>query len=245
MKRIFSILLLPVIVFSQDEQKDLSYGLKDFIAKNIEEKKQFLLPDIDPLLLPPEEFLKQQMLSFTPKKSKPYSPLIQKIIFGFDISDLMWAVKSWLRDGNDYFYQFNIFPIGLFFRHGIFIGLDGGYSWIAGNSSGPFVNVSFGWEYFNTGFCRVFIGGAKVQQKYPLWWMITPFSKTFDLLEINSSWCLNLHVEIFFKRLIKDCGIQKIPFFGNTKAFNIKGTYFCFRFYLELQYIKIDDKISF
>ena len=75
--------------------------------------------------------------------------------------------------------------------------------------------------------------------------MITPLSKTIELLRINTSWVLNLHVEIFFKRLILDCGIKKIPFFGDADAVNVKKTYFGLRMYLELQYDNVDDKIIF
>ncbi len=224
----------------------ISMAMKNFDYSILSDKKQFKLPDVEQLWPSPEEFFKQKMLSFTPKKSKPYHPLIQKINFGVDISDLVWNVKSWLKDGNDYFHQVNINPIGLFFRHGIYVGIDGGYAWITNkNNSGPFINISIGWEYFNIGLCRIFVGGAKVGPHYPLWWMITPLSKTFELLKINPSWGLNLHVEIFFKRLIFDANVPKIPFFGDINAFNIKKTYFGFRMYIEGIYTNIDDKISF
>ncbi|MBQ2350155.1 MAG: hypothetical protein II393_02645 [Cytophagales bacterium] len=238
------VVFLWVFVCPYGMKNNYSVQMQGAVDKTLDDKKQFLLPTLERLWPSPDDFLKQKMLSFVPRKSHPYSPLLQKLFCGVDVSDLLWNVKSLVGNKDKCFYQFNIQPIGLFFRYGIFFGLDGGYSCVAA-SSGPFVNVSVGWEYFNIGFCRFFVGCAKVKKKYPLWWMITPLSKTIELLRINTSWVLNLHVEIFFKRLILDCGIKKIPFFGDADAVNVKKTYFGLRMYLELQYDNVDDKIIF
>ena len=189
--------------------------------------------------------------------------MIQKIQFlGVDFHDLIW--NCWYlghklaKKDIDYFYQVNIDLIGIYWRYGIFCGVDGGFSWIKKNPSGFFLNISLGWEYFGKGFCKISFGGAKKNNTYPVWWMITPISKTFKIYEINNSWNLILRIELLFKRLIspdilnimtnftnRNSDFGAIPFFGEFVSKNIKNTYFGFRFFLEILYNPKEKQIVF
>ena len=242
-------------------EKEFIEGLVE--KKNKEEKKQFLLPQSENLILEPEQTLKEISTHFTPKTIKKYRPLIQKIQFlGVDFHDLIWNCwylghKLAKKDIN-YFYQVNIDLIGIYWRYGIFCGVDGGFSWIKNNSSGFFLNISLGWEYFGKGFCKISFGGAKKNNTYPIWWMITPISKTFKIYEINNSWNLILRIELLFKRLIspdilniktnfanRNNDFVAIPFFGKFVSKNIKNTYFGLRFFLEILYKPKEKQIVF
>lgn len=241
---------------------------KEFIEelvekKNKEEKKQFLLPQSENLILEPEQTLKEISTLFTPKTIKKYRPLIQKIQFlGVDFHDLIW--NCWYlghklaKKNIDYFYQANIDLIGIYWRYGIFCSVDGGFSWITQNLLGFFLNISLGWEYFGKGFCKISFGGAKNNNTYPIWWMITPISKTFKIYEINNSWKLILRIELLFKRLIsqdilniktnfanRNNNFKAIPFFGKFVSKNIKNTYFGLRFFLEILYKPKEKQIVF
>ena len=189
--------------------------------------------------------------------------MIQKIQFlGVDFHDLIW--NCWYlghklaKEDIDYFYQVNIDLIGIYWRYGIFCGVDGGFSWIKKNPSGFFLNISLGWEYFGKGFCKISLGGAKKNNTYPIWWMITPISKTFKISEINNSWNLILRIELLFKRLIspdilniktnfanRNDNFGAIPFFGEFVSKNIKNTYFGLRFFLEILYKPKEKQIVF
>ena len=259
----FLLSFIPLNILADEGLLDKDF-IDTIVEKNKkEEKKQFLLPQTENIVLEPDQTLKELATKFTPKTVKGYSPLIQKVQFlGIDFHDLIW--KCWylehkiIKKNVDYFYQINVDLIGIYWRNGIFCGIDGGYSWIKNHTSGLFLNISLGWEYCRKRFCRISLGGAKTGNKYPIWWTITPISQTFKIHEINESWILILRIELLFKRLIstdvlniktnfanRNENFGKIPFFGEHSFVNTKNTYFGIRFFIEFQYKTKEKQIIF
>ena len=118
----FFLFFFPLKFLASEELLEKGF-IEDLVEKkNKEEKKQFLLPQSENLILEPEQTLKEISTHFTPKTIKKYRPLVQKIQFlGVDFHDLIW--NCWYlghklaKEDIDYFYQVNIDLIKVFAKY--------------------------------------------------------------------------------------------------------------------------------
>lgn len=270
---IFTNILAEDVQKYKNSDENFLNDLNKISEENKKKEKEFLLPKTDNEVKDTETSLKNMSTSFESKKIKRYSPIIGGIHFcGIDSIDITRSVIGMFKE--KFKKQITIDLVGIYWRYGIFCGVDGGLKFAnvkINNDQNlkqifPFINISFGFLLSAGKLFKISIGTCKYRSNkispnnniYPLWWTVTPICLNTILFNINKNFSLILRVEVLFKRLIsidflnirtnfKDrnkCDDEDIPFFGKTSAHNLKNTYFGIQVMIELLYTHKIERID-